>query len=137
MLVVGLRAKLIMDLILKVLIVEDDHAMAQMCAKLIRRRGHTVRIAASGEDALALIREKHDVDVVISDVEMPHMSGIELLTGLRALDATIPVILITGYTHLLSPSQARELGATDFILKPFDPRTLLESLERINQSSHN
>src|SRR5215470_4052184 len=110
----------------KVLIVEDDNAMAQMCAKLIRRRGHTVVIAGSGQDA--------DIDVVISDVQMPQMSGMQLLVRLRALDANLPIILMTGHANLLSPSEALALGAADYIMKPFEPETLICSLERARHS---
>jgi DNA-binding NtrC family response regulator len=120
----------------KVLIVEDDNAMAQMCAKLIRRHGHTALIAGSGQDALTMITEAHDIDVVISDVQMPQMSGVQLLARLRAFDATLPIILITGYAHLLSPAEALELGATDYIMKPFEPETLIGSLERATKSRH-
>jgi DNA-binding NtrC family response regulator len=114
----------------KVLIVEDDNAMAQMCAKLIRRRGHTVVIAASGQDALAMVREARDIDVVITDVQMPKMSGMQLAARLHALNANLPIILMTGYALLLSPSEALEIGAADYILKPFEPETLIGSLER-------
>jgi DNA-binding NtrC family response regulator len=121
----------------KVLIVEDDNAMAQMCAKLIRRRGHNVVIAASGQDALAMVREARDIDVVITDVQMPKMSGMQLVARLHALDATLPIILMTGYAQLLSPSEALEIGAADYIMKPFEPETLIGSLERaINSGSH-
>jgi DNA-binding NtrC family response regulator len=118
----------------KVLIVEDDNAMAQMCAKLIRRHGHTVVIAATGQDALAMVREGRDIDVVISDVQMPKMGGMQLLARLRALDATLPIILMTGYGQLFSPSEALEIGAADYILKPFEPETLIGSLERATSS---
>jgi DNA-binding NtrC family response regulator len=120
----------------KVLIVEDDNAMAQMCAKLIRRRGHTVVIASSAQDALAMVREAGDIDVVISDIQMPEMTGMQLLARLRDLDETLPVILITGYAHLSGPSQALALGATDYIMKPFEPETLIGSLERATRSRH-
>jgi DNA-binding NtrC family response regulator len=126
-----------MELRSKVLIVEDDNAMAQMCAKLIRRRGHLPLITGCGHDALALVREAGDIDVVISDIQMPHMSGVELLSRLRALDETLPVILVTGYAHLCSPSQAIALGATDYIMKPFEPEILIGSLERATRSRHN
>jgi DNA-binding NtrC family response regulator len=59
------------------------------------------------------------------------MSGVQLLARLRALDTAVPVILMTGYTHLLNPSQAYALGAVDYILKPFDPEELIGSLERV------
>ena len=75
-------------------------------------------------------------DLVFLDVQMPHMSGIELLARLRALDETLPVILITGYAHLCSPSQALALGATDYIMKPFEPEILIASLERASKSLH-
>jgi DNA-binding NtrC family response regulator len=114
----------------KVLIVEDDNAMAQMCAKLIRRRGHTVVIAGSGQDALAIVRQAGDIGIVVSDVEMPQMSGIQLLAGLHALDQTLPVILMTGHTRLLSPSEMLALGAVDCILKPFEPEVFISSVER-------
>ena len=118
---------------MKVLIVEDDNAMAQMCAKLIRRRGHSVLIAGSAQDALAILREGRDIDVVLSDVHMPQMSGVQLLDRLRALDATVPIIFMTGYSQLLSPSEAQEIGAADYIMKPFDPDILLGTLERASK----
>jgi len=120
----------------KVLIVEDDNAMAQMCAKLIRRRGFTVVIAGTGQDAIAMIRQAADIDVVISDVQMPQMTGMQLLVRLRALDANLPIILMTGHANLLSPSEAIELGASDYIMKPFEPETLICSLERASHSRH-
>jgi DNA-binding NtrC family response regulator len=119
-----------MDLQIKVLIVEDDQAMAQMCAKLIRRRGHTAQIAESSHQALAILRGANDIDIVISDVQMPQMSGIQLLARLRALHVTIPIILMTGYTQILNASQALDLGASDYIVKPFDADALLGTLER-------
>ena len=117
----------------KVLIVEDDNSMAQMCAKLIRRRGHTVVIAGSGSDALAIVREARDIDVVLSDVQMPGMTGVQLLAGLHAIDSTLPVILMTGYGHLFN-SQALTVGAADCIMKPFDPDALIHSVERATRT---
>jgi len=118
------------DTAVKVLIVEDDNAMAQMCAKLIRRRGHTAVIAGTALDALAIVREAGDIDIVVSDVQMPNMGGAELLEALRALNGSLPVIMMTGYGNLLSPAQAFGLGATDYIIKPFEPETLIGSVER-------
>ncbi len=115
---------------LKVLIVEDDNAMAQMCAKLIRRQGHSAVIANSGVDALAIVRAAGDVDAVISDVQMPRMSGTELLTLLHKVDADLPVILMTGYANVVSENEAFSLGATDYLSKPFNAETLVGSLER-------
>lgn len=114
---------------IKVLVVEDDNAMAQMCAKLIRRRGHSAVIASSSQDALAIVKTAGDVDVVLSDVHMPHMNGLELLSGLREIDSHLPVVLMTGHATVLSPEDAVAFGATDYLTKPFDVETLLGRLE--------
>jgi DNA-binding NtrC family response regulator len=116
---------------LKVLIVEDDNALARMCAKLIQRRGHSAVIARSCDDALGIVREAGDIDVVISDVQMPHISGLQLLALLHAIDSKLPIILMTGYGTLVNPKQAIAMGASDYIMKPFDSETLMGSLERV------
>jgi DNA-binding NtrC family response regulator len=121
---------------IKVLIVEDDNAMAQMCAKLIRRRGHSAVIACSSRDALAIVRMGGDIDVVISDVMMPSMNGIQLMAQLHAIDRELPVILMTGYASSLGPSPAVALGAADYLIKPFDSEALLGSVERAFRMRH-
>jgi DNA-binding NtrC family response regulator len=126
-----------MEAPIRVLIVEDDNAMAQMCAKLIRRRGHSAVIACSPDDAIRVVREAADIDVVISDMQMPQMNGIQLMSSLRAIDETLPIILMTGYAHLINPVQVIALGAADYIMKPFDADTLLTSVERAMRSRHN
>jgi DNA-binding NtrC family response regulator len=119
---------------LRVLIVEDDNAMAQMCAKLIRRQGYSAIIAGTVQDALSIIRATRDVDVVLSDVQMPHMSGVELLARVREFDVRLPVILMTGYTQVVGADEAISLGAADYLSKPFDAETLIGSLERVSRS---
>ena len=122
---------------LKVLIVEDDNAMAQMCAKLIQRRGHSAIIACSCLDAIAIVRDARDIDVVISDVQMPNMTGFQLLASLHTIDENLPVILMTGYAQLLSSNQAMALGAADYIMKPFDADAFVHSVERATRSRPN
>jgi len=121
---------------IKVLIVEDDNALAQMCAKLIRRRGHSAVIACSSQDALAIVRMVGDIDVVISDIKMPAMDGIQLMSHLHAIDAELPIILMTGYTSILGSNPAKALGAADYLVKPFDSEALLGSVERAFRMKH-
>ena len=113
-----------------VLIVEDDNALAEMCAKLIRRRGHSALIANSAHDALEIVQTGAEVDAVVSDIQMPRMSGIELLAQLRGFDAELPIILMTGGESAVSAAEALSLGATDYLSKPFPAETLIGSLER-------
>lgn len=122
---------------LKVLIVEDDWAMAQMCAKLIRRRGHLPIVAISCRDAERIVIGGGDIDVVVSDVQMPEMGGMQLLARLRAMKQELPVVLMTGYGHLFDAQQAVALGASDCLIKPFDPALLVAALERATRSRSN
>ena len=122
---------------LKVLVVEDDNSMAQMCAKLIRRRGHSAIVAPNCRDAVRIVSSGNDIDVVVSDVQMPEMDGIQLLAQLRSLKQTLPVVLMTGYGHVSSQAQILALGATDYILKPFDPDAFVACVERATKASHN
>ena len=115
---------------IKVLIVEDDNALAQMCAKLIRRRGYSAVVACCCRDALAIVQTAQDVDVVISDVQMPGMSGLQLLARLHAIDGALPIILMTGQAGVLNADEAHALGAVECLAKPFDSDTLLCSVER-------
>jgi DNA-binding NtrC family response regulator len=75
-----------------------------------------------------------DVDAVLSDIQMPQMSGIELLAQLRVFNAALPVILMTGYANVVSSDDAKTLGATTYLSKPFDADALLVSLERAVRS---
>lgn len=114
----------------KVLIVEDDIALAQMCAKLIQRQGHATLIAYSCQEALAIVDSNPDLAAVLTDVQMPHMSGIELLASLQELNSQLPVILMTGFANVVTSAEAVSLGAADYLSKPFDAETLIASLDR-------
>ena len=121
---------------MKVLLVEDDQAMARMCAKLIHRRGHCAVVALSSEEAVRIVSDSDDIDVVVSDVQMPEMNGIQLLAQLRTMKNTLPVVLMTGYGHLVSSDQVLDMGAAGYIIKPFEPDVFLHCLERATRSRH-
>jgi DNA-binding NtrC family response regulator len=120
---------------MKVLLVEDDPAMARMCAKLIHRRGHLAVIASSSEDALSIVSDSDDIDVVVSDIQMPEINGIQLLARLHTIKNTLPVILMTGYGHLVSSAQVFCLGAAGYIIKPFEPEAFVACVERAARRS--
>jgi len=120
---------------LKVLLVEDDQAMAQMCAKLIRRRGHLAVLAHTCQEAVRIVSASDDIDVVVSDIQMPEMSGIQLLAHLRVMNQTLPVILMTGYGHTVSSAQVLAMGAAGYLIKPFEPDTFLACLERATKGA--
>jgi two-component system, NtrC family, response regulator PilR len=102
----------------KLLIVDDEQGMRQLLS-IVFRDGHTVRTAENGRRALALLREEA-ADLIISDVKMPDMGGIELLREARELSPEVAVVMMTAFATVDTAREAFKLGADDFITKPFD-----------------
>ncbi|MBW8040645.1 MAG: sigma-54-dependent Fis family transcriptional regulator [Planctomycetes bacterium] len=116
-----------------ILVVEDDTAMRQSCAKLFRLEGYDVAEAPSAADALDKISKRGDFDIVLTDIKMPEMDGMALLKEIKSLDSRIEVILMTGYGSIKSAIEAMKHGAADYITKPFDTDELLITVSKIIQ----
>ena len=111
------------------LIVDDELGMRQFLTHLFQRDGHEVRVAESGRKAMALLREE-PADLIISDVKMPDMGGIELLRAARELLPQVEVVLMTAFANVETAREAFLLGAYDFVQKPFDNDLLKEVVAR-------
>ncbi len=125
----------------RVVIVDDEERMAAVVAMALARDGHTCETYGSAAAALTAI-EARGADVVVSDLRMPEIDGLELLRRLRALRPQLPVILLTAHGSVASAVAAMREGAFDYIAKPFDNDELralvarainLTRLERENQ----
>ena len=101
-----------------VLVVDDERTIQDSIAWCLRADGHTVRTAPDGEEAMAIMAGE-DFDVVISDIIMPGVSGIELLRKTRALQPQKPFVLITAFATVETAVEALREGASDYIVKPF------------------
>src|SRR5688572_29542775 len=111
------------------LIVDDELGMRQFLTHLFQREGHTVRAAENGREALELMRAA-PADLVVSDVRMPDMNGIELLRSARELFPNVEVVLMTAFANVDTAREAFLLGAYDFVQKPFDNDLLKETVAR-------
>ena len=114
----------------RVLIVDDERKMRRVLQMMVESLGLESAATDSGEEALLLSQREH-FDLVLTDVRLPGISGIELLRGLRETDATLPVIVLTAYGSVPSAVEAMKLGAFDYVVKPFD----VEALEQIVQNA--
>ena len=103
----------------RILVVEDDRFFRQMYADLLMEEGYEVDTVASGDEAFELL-EKSGYQLVITDLVMPGMSGIEVLSRVKRQTPTVDVILVTGHANLESAILALKNGARDYILKPFN-----------------
>jgi DNA-binding NtrC family response regulator len=112
-----------------VLIVEDEQVLRESLAGLLEAEGYCVLQAAHGEEAYRIVLEQ-PVDVVLSDVRMPEMDGMALLSHLRQLAPETPVIMVTAYGTVNSAVEAMRAGAWDYLLKPVQFDDLLLKIER-------
>ena len=108
-----------------ILVVDDDPQLRQSFEKLLTQEGQTVLTAGSGEAALEIVRDR-PLDLVIMDVRMPGMSGLETFQALRQLDQHLQVIIMTAYGTTETAIEATKLGAFDYVLKPFDIPDILQ-----------
>lgn len=106
-----------------ILIVDDEQSYRQLLSLVFEGDGHTIRTASNGREALALLQIE-PADVVISDVRMPDMDGIEMLSSLRETQPDLGVVLMTAFASVETAREAFKLGADDFIQKPFDVEEL-------------
>ncbi|MAC19128.1 MAG: hypothetical protein CMJ23_05495 [Phycisphaerae bacterium] len=113
----------------KVLVVDDKEMMRDSVATILGRRGHAVVVAAGGEQALERIAEKRP-DVVVTDLQMPGMSGLDLLAAIRRIDEDLPVVFMTAYGSVETAVEAMRDGAFDYVTKPFGGDELGISVER-------
>jgi two-component system response regulator HydG len=112
-----------------ILIVEDDPTVGESLRLLLKKKGHGILLALNGKEALQLFRHKI-VDLVITDVVMPKMDGIELLEAVKGLRPETEVIVISAQGTIEKAVQAMKLGAFDFIEKPINPRVISLLVER-------
>ncbi len=113
----------------RILVVDDKEMMRDSVATTLARKQHTVITAADGSAALAKISEKQP-DVIITDLQMPEMNGVELLEAVRRLDEQLPVIIMTAYGTIETAVRAMKQGAFDYITKPFSGDELALTVQR-------
>ncbi len=111
------------------LIVDDDPYVLESISTLLKEYGYEVFTCQNANDALNMV-EKVCFDVVLTDIKMPQITGIELLQNIRAYNQQVPVILMTAFAELDVAVDAIKRGAFDFITKPYNPDYLLHSVEK-------
>ncbi len=113
----------------RILVVDDEGAIRYSITKTLQRVGYQVESAASGEEALDLL-EKQEFDVVLTDIRMPGISGVDLLARIKEKTGDTSVILMTGYASLNSAVESLRLGAHDYLVKPSSSRDIRDSVAR-------
>jgi len=117
---------------MKILLVDDDVAVLAALSMVFRHLGMLTTHASCGSEALVLL-ETHSFDLIMLDMTMPRMNGLEVLRHLRENERTqdTPVIFLTGQQEAELRDEALALGAADYLLKPFELAGLLNSIRRV------
>jgi DNA-binding NtrC family response regulator len=112
-----------------ILIVDDDPRVRQSFEKLLTAEGHTVCTAADGETALTMV-QSHAPDMVIMDIRMPGLSGLETFKALHHIDSKLPVIIMTAFGTTETAIETTKMGAFDYVLKPFEIPDILILIDK-------
>ncbi|MFO8241307.1 MAG: sigma-54 dependent transcriptional regulator [Dissulfuribacterales bacterium] len=112
-----------------ILIVDDEFKMRHILKIMLGLEGHSIEEAQDGETALAMVRDR-PYDLVISDIRMPGMDGLDLLDHIQSMEVPCPVIVITAYATIDSAVKAMKKGAVDYITKPFEELNIILAVEK-------
>ncbi len=119
-----------------VLVVDDEPYIGRIVQLKLEDGPYEVELAQDGRSALTVLQSETPIDVILLDIMMPHMSGLDVLAELRQLPhrRDTPVIMLTGKGQETDRAQAAALGATDFLTKPFSPKKLLARIDELFSS---
>lgn len=113
----------------RILIVDDDKGICELLSSLVEREGFRALAAGDGEIALKMIRSE-DPDLLLLDIIMPGMDGMEVLRQAKDLDRELPIVLITGYADVPGAVKAMKAGAYDYLSKPFNNQEVIRIIHR-------
>lgn len=113
-----------------ILIAEDDELILRTIEHKLLKEGYEVILSRNGKEAIEHIKNS-EVDLIITDIMMPFVSGIEILSALNLMEKKIPVIMLSSMGQEEVILTAFDLGASDFIVKPFSPNELMLRVKRL------
>lgn len=119
----------------RILVIDDDPAITSVLKRGLAYEGFIPEVAASGEDGLVALRERSP-DLVILDIMMPGMDGLEVLRRIRMADHTLPVLLLTAKDAPADQVRGLESGADDYVMKPFTFEVLLARVHALLRRQH-
>jgi DNA-binding NtrC family response regulator len=112
----------------RILLIDDEQGFVDTMAKRLGKRGLTVSAAYGGEEGIAVLAKDHSIDVVVLDVKMPGLSGIDVLKSIKADHPLVEVIMLTGHATVESAIEGMKFGAFDYMLKPCEMEELLQKI---------
>lgn len=112
----------------RILVVDDERGVVRFCVRILQRQGYIVSGLSNSQTALELLKQE-SFDLLLTDIKMPRLDGLELLRLAKQIDPHLSVVLITGYGTMEDAVKAIHLGAQGFIMKPFEPDNLIFTIQ--------
>ncbi|MFR3567860.1 MAG: sigma-54-dependent transcriptional regulator [Paraclostridium sordellii] len=119
---------------MKILIVDDEIEYANVMKKIIKKKGYEVNVALSGLEAISIIEKDKSYDLVLSDLIMDKMNGVELLENVKIINKDVEVILVTGYGTIENAVDAMKKGAFSYFIKSNPTKDLLNEIQKVKES---
>ncbi len=113
----------------RVLVIDDEAIVRVSCERVLVPAGYEVTVTSRGDEAIELL-EKEKFDLVLTDLKMPDMDGLEVLKVIKERWPDVQVVIITGYGTISTAVQAIKMGAYEYIEKPFTPEDILEVVNK-------
>lgn len=119
-----------------ILVVDDSGSVRQQVAIALRRAGFTMAEAADGQEGLAMIDADRNIDMVICDINMPNMNGLEMVEKVKAKpeNKSLPILMLTTEGQAALVKRAKEAGAVGWIVKPFNSSQLVQTVEHLTKA---
>ena len=115
----------------KILVVDDEESLREICQDVLEDDGYKVVLAEDGQQALARLEDDQNIDLVITDLRMPKMNGLELLRAAKERKLNVDFIVMTGFSTIETAVQCMQLGAADYLPKPFNIQHLLVKVQKV------
>ena len=122
---------------MQILVAEDDRDIAELISHYLKKSGWSPHVASAGDEALAYAR-RHPIDAIVLDLMLPGMNGLEVCRTLRSdrTTAAIPIIMLTARADEQDRIRGLELGADDYVAKPFSPNELVARIRAVTRRAH-
>lgn len=114
----------------RLLVVDDEHDLTELLSEFLGSEGYDIKTAVDGEQAIRIL-EAERFDAVLLDILMPKRNGIDVLKYITKNHPATKTVMVTGHSDLRSAVEARQLGAAEFITKPYHLQTILSTLQRV------
>ena len=114
----------------KILVIDDEDIVRLSCSRTLVPEGYELKMAKNGPEGLQML-EEHTFDLVLTDLKMPNMDGIEVLSKIKEKWPLTDVVIVTGYQTVETAVKAIKLGAFDYIEKPFTPDALIATVSNV------